>query len=361
MVYGKKEAVMTRGLAILTMVCLHLFCRLGSDILYTPLIWISDNKPFVYWIGFFCEICVPLYSLCAGYAQYLLYQKDKSKLKDNIKRIGKILKNYWIILVMFSIIGLILGNELIPGSFSKFLMHVFLISNGYNGAWWYLQTYVIILLIPSFILMFPIKKINSYVGISAILLLEFVWYVVSHFYNFQFNTTSIATTIIIKAIQDFLNVIPYFLVGAFICKGELIDKLDNVIKRIIERVNSYTINIIIMVLLLIDFLITGILNKSVLSGINAIIIFFAFNLIKKSKNVERAFMFLGKHSTNILLTHMFFYSVLFQGFIWKAKYPIIILSLMLVLCIVSSYIEMIISNGVDKVFSCIRNRKIANL
>lgn len=53
MLYGKQEAVMTRGLAILSMVCLHLFCKLGDDIVYTPLIWLNDEIPLIYTVGFF--------------------------------------------------------------------------------------------------------------------------------------------------------------------------------------------------------------------------------------------------------------------------------------------------------------------
>ena len=68
MIYKKEDAVMTRGLAILAMVVLHLFCRRGEDVLGTPLLWVNETTPLVYYFGFFAEICVPIYSLCAGYA-----------------------------------------------------------------------------------------------------------------------------------------------------------------------------------------------------------------------------------------------------------------------------------------------------
>ena len=124
-VYGKNEAVMTRGLAILSMVCLHLFCRKGADVFCTPLLWLNSEKPFVYWIGFFCEICVPLYSMMGGYALYLMYQHKKADFKHNGKRVLKLLKNYWIILGIFCVLGLFFdksGN--IPGSFTAFLKSI---------------------------------------------------------------------------------------------------------------------------------------------------------------------------------------------------------------------------------------------
>ncbi len=62
---------MTHGLAILSMVILHLFCRTGESVYGTPLIWVNKTTPLVYYFGFFAEICVPLYTLCAGYARQL--------------------------------------------------------------------------------------------------------------------------------------------------------------------------------------------------------------------------------------------------------------------------------------------------
>lgn len=50
--YNKEDAQMTQGLAVLCMVILHLFCRTGSDVLGTPLIWINESTPLVFWFGF---------------------------------------------------------------------------------------------------------------------------------------------------------------------------------------------------------------------------------------------------------------------------------------------------------------------
>ena len=75
--YNKQDAVMTHGFAILCMLVLHLFCRTGSDVFGTPLIWLNSETPFVYLFGFYSEICVSIYSICLGYAQYLLYSFGK--------------------------------------------------------------------------------------------------------------------------------------------------------------------------------------------------------------------------------------------------------------------------------------------
>lgn len=85
------------------------------------------------------------------------------------------------------------------------------------------------------------------------------------------------------------------------------------------------------------FLICNLLEKSILVTFSAVFVFLGFNLLKKSVWVQKIFLFLGKHSTNIWLTHMFFYAVLFKNLVWKAKYPLVILGYMLGLCFCCSY------------------------
>mgnify|MGYP000118568910 CR=1 FL=1 len=52
-IYSKQDAVMIRGLAILCMVVLHLFCRTGKDVFGKPLLWINSTIPVVFLFGFF--------------------------------------------------------------------------------------------------------------------------------------------------------------------------------------------------------------------------------------------------------------------------------------------------------------------
>ena len=109
MTYDKNDALMTRGFAILQMVILHLFCRKGADVYGTPLIWLNDNVPFVYWFGFFANITVCLYTICAGYARQLSYENGGTYKKD-LSRVLKVMKNYWIVLCLFCVVSIIAGN-----------------------------------------------------------------------------------------------------------------------------------------------------------------------------------------------------------------------------------------------------------
>ena len=179
--YSKDDAIMTKGLAALCMVILHLFCRIGKDVYGKPLLWISPGKPFIYLFGFFAEICVPLYSICAGYGRQLNIQNNKDRIKNRLVRIGNLLLNYWIILCLFSLLGVIFKTDQnIPGSLKDFFLNVILIKS-YNGAWWYLKSYILFMLIPSKVIKFISDSVSLKSGIVLCILFQISNYFINKF------------------------------------------------------------------------------------------------------------------------------------------------------------------------------------
>lgn len=334
--YGKKEAKKTKGMAILCMVMLHLFCRKGNDVLGTPLVWLNETTPAIYWLGFFSEICVPIYSICAGYAQQLEYEKGNCTWKNNFKRIRKLLVTYWIVLSLFSVIGLICDpNGSIPGNFISFIKAIFLL-HSYNGAWWYLNTYMLLLILSPVIMRIFVKKINSKNGILIGLGIQVMWYLINRLrmwpselcYGFIFD-------FLFNEVTNFISVIPYFVIGAFLCKDKVVDKVNEYFKQ--NKLDNKK-NIVLFTVLIITFFVMNLLHKAVLVSIVALIAFFVFNLIDMPDYIEKIFLFLGEHSTNIWLVHMFFYAYVFKDFVTIVKYPLFMLLFMILLCVITSYI-----------------------
>ena len=170
---------MTKGMAILCMLVLHLFCRTGKDVFGTPLVWINETIPLVFLFGFFAEICVPIYSLCPGYAQQYMEQQGNLSWKSNVRRIMKLLVNYWIVLFLFCGISFFLDiDPSIPGTLTDFIKSIILM-HSYNGAWWYLNTYILLLLIPPQILLWSVKKLKYQYGLIFCLLLQVGWYFIT--------------------------------------------------------------------------------------------------------------------------------------------------------------------------------------
>lgn len=336
---------MTRGLAIVSMLVLHLFCRRGADVLGTPLIWLSQDTPLVYWFGFFAEICVPLYSICAGYASELLFERNRASWKDRLRRIGRLMLNYWIVVVLFSVVGLVFdksGN--VPGNWSDFLGSLVLV-HSYNGAWWYLHTYVIMLLIPPRLLLWPAEKLKLGSGMLFCLAVSCAWYAAGRI-GLLPDTAGLQPAVgyVLTEMENLAGILAYVWAGAIFCRNHGFERVGKwFAQHVDKRLRKWSL-LFAATAVFVGFNIT---HKSILIGIAAMLVFILFNLWEKSSAVKQLFLSLGKHSTNIWLTHMFFYAYIFQGLVQRAKYPVFMLAFMLALCIITSYIVQALVKAVE--------------
>lgn len=350
--YTKEDAQMTQGIAILCMVILHLFCRTGSDVLGTPLIWLNESTPLVFWFGFFAEICVPLYSICAGYAQMLLWENGKSSFRSRAGRILRLMRNYWIVLVLFSVLGLIFDNGIaIPGTLGKFLKSLVLL-HSYNGAWWYLNTYVILLALPPVVMLLPVHKMKLTPGLLFCAVFHILWYLVNKL-GFVPDTVSApaAVQFMYKELVNLMNVIPYVWVGGFLCKYRVVYRLWSWFTHAIPT--RYQ-KMLLLTAAIGGFVVTNIVHKAVFMGYVALAVFLLFNLWEKGQRTRRIMLFLGKHSTNIWLVHMFFYSGFLRGPVLAVRYPVLMLAALLALSVGASYVIMQIDRLVQTCIKRIR-------
>lgn len=81
-----------------------------------------------------------------------------------------------------------------------------------------------------------------------------------------------------------------------------------------------------------------IVQSLIVAPVNAMIILISLFIVNLPTVIDKFFLFMGKHSTNIWLTHMFFYMYVFENLVFIAKYPIFILIYMMVLCLMASYV-----------------------
>ena len=96
------------------------------------------------------------------------------------------------------------------------------------------------------------------------------------------------------------------------------------------------------------FIGVNIVHKAVLMLPVAIVVFVLFNIWEKDMISQKIFLILGKHSTNIWLIHMFFYAYIFERWIEIFKYPLFMLSAMILVCIAFSHFIMFINKSILK-------------
>ena len=198
------------------------------------------------------------------------------------------------------------------------------------------------MLIPPVTALAPIKKLDCRFGFCICVALNVLWYLIGRFGMLpDVSGSGAVLAFVFKEAKNMMNVLPYFWMGAFLCKGKAFDKSADIVKKHIPkaRINLYLFGILALM-----FIVNSVLRKAVLVTLTAPAVFLIFNMFRKSIIAEKIFLFLGKHSTNIWLTHMFFYTAdPFDGLAQEARYPLFMLGFLLVLCIAASYVVM----GID--------------
>ena len=347
MSYTKRDAQMTRGLAILCMVILHLFCRVGSDVLGTPLLWLNDTTPVVFFLGFFAEICVPLYSICAGYAQELLLESGKSSFVDRGRRILRLMGNYWIVLGLFCVLGLLFDPEgNIPGTMGHFAKSIFLL-HSYNGAWWYLNTYVLLMLLPPETLFLPVRKLKLIPGLVFCGGFHVLWYLAE---KLGFIPSGADWGPVLqfarKELVNLMGILPCVWVGGFLCRFRVMDTLGECYRHHLSPNRRKTVLLVLAILLFVGM---NAVHKSVLMAPAALAVFLLFNLWEKGPRTQAAMLFLGKHSTNIWLVHMFFYAYFLKGLVLPLRYPLLMLGALLAWSVAASWVIQKIQMGIARI------------
>ena len=215
----KRDSKMLKGVAILSMLMLHLFCR-KENLPYTPLLWIGST-PLIYYFGLFGDICVAMYCFVSGYAHYL--QASKTELQQRWKRLLRFMIPFWIIAVAFSLIGLLTGNAVIPGSIKEFLLNCLTVKNSYNGAWWYANTYILLVALQ------PLsRKFAERCPAWLVILSTFAFYTIG--YGIRFWGWGACDSVVLSWIITHIGLLgtsyfPYA-IGMLFCKKQVISLLQ---------------------------------------------------------------------------------------------------------------------------------------
>lgn len=307
----------TKGIAILMMICLHLFSTLDYKGLFQPLIFVG-SIPLCYYISLFCDCCVAIYCFCSGYGLYIGYSRSTSNYnRKNQFRLLKLYLNYWIVLLLFAVgLGLLLGKTVIyPGSILKFTLNFTAINPSYNGSWWFVTTYILLVLSSS--LLFKIIQKMDY---RIVLLFSFVLYAIAYIQRIkvplQINQVFLDGVLQQLALLG-TSQFP-FVIGAIAFK----QKWFSVFSEYLNKFSAKNIALLLVICLAIIF--HGFIPSLFVAVFTGFVFIFCFNALGLPQVLDKIFHYLGKHSTNLWLIHMFFYLIFFKEIIYAPKYPILI-------------------------------------
>lgn len=139
--YTREQSQMLKGVAILFMICFHLFApnpaspQHGLSFSYTGIDAI---------IGHFCNRTVPLYIFMTGYSLYICAIPSVKEVLT--QKVIPLYRQMWILALVFLPILFLLGK--IEWSWGRFL-HTVTIGDGYIRIWWYVGFYALLMTIVS--------------------------------------------------------------------------------------------------------------------------------------------------------------------------------------------------------------------
>lgn len=322
----KKDTKMLQGLAVLAMVCLHLFCRNDYEGLYHPYLFIK-GIPLSFYFAQLSDFCVMCFAFCSGYAHFVQYSQNDGVgyYKRRLKSLLLLLINYWIIILLYCIACLIKDPSYI-GGIRGLLGNVLLYSVSYNGAWWYMWAYVLLVIISPLLL----KLVKNFNWIFVIVI-GLIIYTLAYYVRFKVTTDNY----FLLRFGPFGMTLFEYLIGCVFCKTKCFSKMSklwNIIPKAVRIIGSVAIFIGMLIVR------TLFVQSLLVAPITGIVIIVLFHFWKKPKAVEKAFLFIGEHSTNIWLTHMFFYHTLFINLVYIAYEPLFIYVFMISITVALSYV-----------------------
>lgn len=319
---SKSEIKSIQGLSVLAMLCLHLFCRYDFSNLYTPMFYLF-GYPICFYFAQISDFCVMGFAFCSGYAHYLLFETDQFYCYNRIKSLLKLIVNFWIVLILFTLISLVIGNGAeIPESLNDFLGNLLLYNLSYNGAWWYLLTYIILVFTS-----IPVIKLIKKHSLIMFLILTCI-YGVSYIVRFHFPSEN---WFIRQAYLYGMTVFEYS-IGILFRKYEVFRKVSEIWDNIQGKSKYVGLAVVNLIMIAVHALIT---QSLIIAPVTGIIILISYHLIYIKKPCK-ALEFIGNHSTNLWLTHMFFFQYIFINLVFMAKYPILIYALLLCITLIVS-------------------------
>lgn len=319
-----------KSIAVLMMLCLHLFNTLDYQGLFKTVLYIG-SKPLIYYISLFCDACVPIFAFVSGYGLYFKYkQNSKVYWKGNLKRLKKLYLNYWIIIILFPVgLGLLFQKEGYPGSILTFIGNLLGIATSYNGAWWFFTIYVLFVL-TSYFWFQLLDKINPYL---FLILLFGVYICCFYFRVYQpANYTNVIVNQFLTQVVLYGCTLFQFMLGVFALRFKWNTKVTNLL---IDIKNKNGLFVLVTILLI---LVHALVPNFIIAPFTALVFVFLFTQIKLNSFLSKLLDFFTPHATNIWLIHMFFYMIFFKSFIYSAHYVLPIFLLLVFCCVCSSIV-----------------------
>lgn len=316
-IFGVKESNKLKGLLAIIMFWSHMFNhpnRIQEGVSWISMGYINGKSIEVLLCPFF-HISVPLFFFISGYGFSIIDRNRRYDLYKLRTQIIKLFRKYWIVFALSIPASIFIG--IISFEPKEFVLNFIGLSSSYCGEWWFLSTYIEILVVFYVIIkIFPVSKYRSGFLLCGYLLFATAGYAGVFFLKKIGVDTN---NLLIHEVYYLCIKSPMFVMGYFIAEKDLINKLYCWIKK----QNNNITTIILMSLFV--FVIIGPYAFSKVPEtyfyivyMTPFVLLFCFinKLIERNSLINRMFEVLGKYSIYMWLCH----SILLYKFLQKIIY-----------------------------------------
>lgn len=326
---NKKDVLNIKGLTVILMILHHLFAykNINEYVSIIPFFTI-EGYTIEKIVGLFGKICVTTYLFLSGYGMGKKYPQT-IKIKDSIKQCWKLYKIYIIVFLVF-----IPWRFLFKGNvfeLKEFLLNLIGYYSTYNKEWWFFGIYVLLIVFMPIIS--RIKK-NKIPYISFLIMC--IGYVARIILNSLNEYYSIK--LFLKS-NEWFWIYNLLLCQFAFCLGYYLSSSKNIfdkLKNYCTKLSSFKLIILGTMVVIIKWKVRGGYMLDTFLVPFYIMIF--MTLIKRKSWLEKVFVFCGKNSTWIWLTHSFFCYYYLGNYIYSLKYSILIFIGTLILSILSAFL-----------------------
>ena len=197
-------------------------------------------------------------------------------------------------------------------------------------------TYVILVLISPLVLK-GVKRLHPLIVLAG----GFAIYCAAYYVRFEMSYSNW----LLDKLGPFGTTFFEYLLGALAFKYRVFSRIYEVWQKL-PRVARWILAAIIFEGMLYSR--TKIVPSLFVAPVTGFVVMTLFHFWRKPATVQKAFLFVGNHSTNLWLTHMFFYSCLFTNLVYVARYPLLIFALMLAITLTLSMLLKLVETPIQR-------------
>lgn len=141
---SKDQSLYIKGIAIILMFVHHLFTFPNRYPQGAEIISLFGNLNIEILAGSLGKYCVPVFLFMSGYGFAV---SNKSEPRYFLKKIFDVQKSVWLVFIIYIPLDLFFNVARIKLEIKPFLLNFFSLSASYNGEWWFILPYIIMVAI----------------------------------------------------------------------------------------------------------------------------------------------------------------------------------------------------------------------